>query len=339
MIIEGINETLNKLDLEDIKKEFPDNINNIENILGKINDIILQNINEYKYKNFNLEKRNYELHLENLKLKFNNTIYNKLNTLPSELFHKILTFIDFKTLLECRMVSKNWYDKVSLISHVCVNLKNNKDYLIYWKKFCEKKIPSKKIIFCDSNNNFKEFINELIKNDNFLGIMFYIDISNGQGIYANKIANNKNLKIFGDIDVIYENIKFFKPLEIIISETSINRKNFKNIIDYCRKLKDKKLRIIFDNSITFLCIKKYIEWYNLNCPQMYNISIKDINVVNENNEFCYKLIINIDHMTMDEYDVNYEKLQCLMEIHISEDFKFMYKQRDDIMKKINDHYL
>ena len=85
--------------------------------------------------------------------------------------------------------------------------------------------------------------------------------------------------------------------------------------------------------------KKNIEWYNLDCPPMYNISIKDINVINENNNFCYKLIINIDHMTMDEYDVDYEKLQCSIEIYISEDFKFMYKQKDDIMEKINNHYL
>lgn len=325
----------NSFDLEYIKKEIPSNLDNIENILDIINDTILKNVNEYKYKNLNLEKINYELYLEISKIKYNK-IYNKLNNLPSELFHNILSFIDFNSLLECRLVNKNWYNKISLLSHLYINLKlkENKDILIYWKNFCRKKIPSKTIIFCDSNDNHKDFFNELIENDNFLGILFYIDTKNGQGIYANK--NDKKMKIFGDIDIIYEHIYFFKPTEIIISETSINRNKFEEIINYCKRLKNNNLNIIFDNSITFLCINKYIEWYNFKYPHMFNIEIKNTNIINENKEICYKLKIDINYMIMEEF-VMFEKVQCLIEIYISEKFKFIYKQKDDVMKKINEY--
>lgn len=324
----------NNFNLEHIKKELPSNLDNIENILDIINDTILKNVNEYKYKNFNFEKRNYELSLENEKIKYSK-IYNKINNLPSELFHNILSFIDFYTLLECRLVNKNWNIKISLLSHSYINLKLEKNDMIFWKKFCEKKMPSKTIVFFDSNNNHVVFFNELTQNENFLGILFYIDIKNGQGIYSNR--NNKILKIFGDIDIIYKHIYFFKPLKIIISETLITRNKFEEIIKYCRILKNNKLNIIFDNSITFSCINKYIEWYNLQYPHIFEISIQDINIIDKDKEIYYKLNFDINYMEMEEYAI-YGKTQCLMEIHISEKFKFVYKQKDDIMKKIHENY-
>lgn len=325
----------NKFNLENIKKELPSNLDNIENILDIISDTILKNVNEYKYKNISLEKRNYELSLENEKFKYNK-IYNKLNNLPSEIFNNILSFIDFKTLLECRMVNQIWYSKVSLLSHSFINLKIEQNDIIYWKNFCKKKIPSKIIVFCDSNDYHINFFNELTQNENFLGNLFYIDTKNGQGIKSTR-NGSETLMIFGDINIIYKHIYFFKPLKIIISETLINRNNFEEIIKYCRILKNNKLNIIFDNSITISGLNKYIEWYNFRRPHMFEVSIKNINKIDKNKEIYYKLNVDINYMEMEEY-ISYGKIQCLIEIYIYENFKFVFKQKDDLMKKFYEHY-
>jgi hypothetical protein len=62
-----------------------------------------------------------------------------------ELFHNIFSFMEFDNSLECRLVSKTWHDKVSLLSHLYVYLKIKgntskeiTDDLIYWKKICKK---------------------------------------------------------------------------------------------------------------------------------------------------------------------------------------------------------
>lgn len=325
----------NSFDLENIKKELPSNLDNIENILYIINDTISKNVNEYKYKNNTLEKINYELSLENYKIRYDK-IYNKLNNLPSELFNNILLFIDFNTLLECRLVSKNWNSKATLLSHSYINLKlKDENDMNCLTLFCQKNIPSKIIVFCDSNNNQVSFFNNITQNENFIGILYYIDTNNNQGVYSN--INEKIIKIFGDIDTIYKHLYFFKPLTIIISETSINRNIFEEIIKYCRILKNDKLKIIFDNSVTFLCINKYIELYNFQNPHMFEISIQNTNIISENKDICYKLNIDIKYMEMEEY-ISYGKNKCLIEIHISEKFKFVYKQKDNLIKKINEHY-
>lgn len=147
------NSELRKVIKENVKKISNEELNNLSNI---IYSILFKQINEYKYKISNLEKINYDMLIENTKLKHNKVSY-KIELLPYEVFNEILNFLDFDTLLECRLISKHWNYKVSHITHRYIKVENNKfntgiiddieNFYVYGKIFYQKKYHVKKLNF------------------------------------------------------------------------------------------------------------------------------------------------------------------------------------------------
>lgn len=137
-----------------VEKTIPNvNINdkNFLNLIIKLYNIISENFDEseYKYKLSKIENINYSLLIENAKLK-NNNLENRIQFLPNEVYLKLIEYLDFKTLLECRIVCKYWHDLFSLKTHKYILLKNedyendNMHYFLKtWKIFIKKNIPYK----------------------------------------------------------------------------------------------------------------------------------------------------------------------------------------------------
>lgn len=243
------------------------NVNNISNdqlygLTDDIHEIISKKIFEYKYKNSRLEKINYELLLENIKLK-NKEIPNKIQFLPNEVFESIMNYLDLGTILECRLLCKYWHDKVSYISHRYIKIKNKEyskyniddinDFLKIWKKFVNKKIPCERIMFYDNCKVYDDFFMYLIENENFSGNLFYIDVNYKKGLYTYGNYDSRKINIFGNIEIVYEYIEYFKPCHIVISRAYINDVIFKHIIMYCIN-QNRDIDIILDNCCTILVI-------------------------------------------------------------------------------------
>lgn len=327
------NSELKKMIKENVKKISNEELNNLSNIIYLI---LFRQINEYKYKISNLEKINYDMLIENTKLKHNKVSY-KIELLPNEVFNEILKFLDFDTLLECRLISKHWNYKVSHISHRYIKVKNNEynpsiiddieDFLCIWKNFLSKKIPCEEIKFYDSCDTFNEFFTELMENEYFIGNILYVDIKYNKGIYTSGKNKFKNIYMFGKIKIVYEYLDYFKPNEIIISQTFLDFKVFKYILRYCIK-QDRNINIILDNCISLQFFKNYIKLYNYNASEKIDIDRLEVN--NEN-------IINIDinHFYYGNTEIGYIPEYIIkFIIYPCNEFKYFFKEKEEVYKKL-----
>lgn len=327
------NSELKKMIKENAKKISNEELHNLSNM---IYSILSTEINEYKYKISNLEKINYYMLIENTKLKHNKVSY-KIELLPNEVFNEILNFLDFDTLLECRLISKHWNYKVSHISHRYIKVKNNEydssiiddieDFLCIWKNFLSKKIPCEEIKFYDSCDVFNEFFTELMKNEYFIGNILYVDIKYNKGMYTTGKNKFKKIYMFGKIKIVYEYLDYFKPSEIIISQTFLDFKVFKYILSYCIK-QDRNINIILDNCISLKYFKKYLDLYNVDVFDKAYIEKLEINnekVINININHFYYGKADIDYIP--EYIINFI-------IHPCNEFGYSFKEKEEVYKKL-----
>lgn len=320
------------MDLENILNiiECKNNVFNIEN------DQIMEKTFEYKYKISILEKTIYELKIENTKLKNKNN-KNKTDLLPNEVITIIMSYLDLKSILECRLTCKYWNNNISHISHKYIkilnknykNRSNEYTFLENWKKFMMKKIPFKRILFYDSCNMYNYFIEEMLKNDFSIGDIYYVNVNSNSGLYTNGITMNKYLYVFGDIDV-YDNIEYFKPNKIIISETSINKFNFRKIIEYCIK-QNRDMFVELDNCITFSFFKHCLKLYNSHVPFIYKVSIDKYEIIKKNDENIINIEINNFCLKKDG-NGEYPTFIIKFTIYLSNEFKYTYKEKEEIIK-------
>lgn len=321
------------MDLENILN-FIDNKNNSFN---KAYDDILEKNIDYQNKISILENTIYELKIENIKLKNKDNMnsINKINLLPNEIITKIMHYLDFKSILECRLTCKYWCNNISCISHKYIKILNKEykrgnsnTFLEYWQNFIKKKISFKKISFYDSCNLYNNFIEEILKNNFSICNIYYVNINENNGIYTNGNYINKELYIFGDID-IYKNIEFFKPNKIIISETFINNYIFKEIIRYCIK-QYRNISIELDNCISFTFFKHCLKLYNSSSPFMYRVGINKYTIIKKKDEDIITIEINNTCLKKNEFG-DYQKFIIKFTIYISDGFKYKYKEKDEII--------